>query len=52
MVYKRAVSSLEEVTKYKRLGYALVALACVAENGKFTYFLEKGSEWSRLLGSR
>ena len=33
-------------------GFAIVAIAGFQSEGSFTFVLERGSAWSRLLGSR
>lgn len=52
MVKKVFTSSTAEADRLKKEGYAIVAMAHFAPDGAFTYTLEKGSAWSRMLGSR
>lgn len=52
MVEKVFTSSASEVDRLKKEGYAIVSVAHFAPDGAFTCSLERGSEWSRLLGSR
>lgn len=52
MVEKVFTSSAYEVDRLKKEGYVVVAMAHFLPDGAFTYTLERGSEWSRLLGSR
>ena len=52
MVEKVFTSSAAEVDRLKKAGYAIVAMSSFLPDGAFTYTLEKGSKWSRMLGSR
>lgn len=52
MVEKVFTSSTAEVDRLKKAGYAIVAMSSFLPDGAFTYTLEKGSKWSRMLGSR
>lgn len=47
---KQVVSSLEEANRLIDNGYAVTAIV-LTDNG-VSFFMEKGSKWSRLLGSR
>ena len=44
--------SAEERDGYLKKGYAIVAITQTLPNGEFSYLLEKGSKWSRMLGSK
>lgn len=52
MADKIFTSSTAEVDRLKKEGYVIVAMANFLPDEAFTYTLERGSEWSRLLGSR
>lgn len=52
MVEKVFTSSTVEVDRLKKEGYAIVAMTHFSPDGAFTYILEKGSAWSRMLGSK
>lgn len=52
MVEKVFTSSAVEVDRLKKEGYAIVSIAHFSPDGAFTYVLERGSAWSRLLGSK
>ena len=52
MIKKVFTSSTVEVDRLKKEGYAIVAMAHFAPDGAFAYTLEKGSAWSRALGSK
>ena len=45
-------SSVEEKDRLLESGYALVAVSGFMPDGKFTYMLERGSDWSRMLGGK
>lgn len=52
MIKQISTSSTTEVDRLKKEGYVIVAMAHFLPDEAFTYTLERGSEWSRLLGSR
>lgn len=52
MVDRIFTSSTAEVDRLKKAGYAIVAMTHFLPDGAFTYALERGSKWSRLLGSK
>jgi len=52
MVEKAYASSVEEKDRLVKEGYAVVAIAGFQPAGPWTFTLEKGSEWSRMLGSK
>lgn len=53
LIIKRvSVNSATEADRLKKEGYAIVAMSHFLPDGAFTYTLEKGSKWSRMLGSR
>lgn len=52
MVKKAFCSSVEERDRLVKDGYAVVAVAQFLPDGKFSYHIEKGSKWSRMLGSK
>lgn len=45
-------SSDEEKDRLVKDGYAIVALSHFPPDGTIVFCLEKGSEWSRMLGSK
>ncbi|WP_155846338.1 hypothetical protein [Anaerotruncus sp. G3(2012)] len=49
---KVSTRSVEEKERFLKEGYAIVSLAQFVPNGKWTFHLEKGSDWSRMLGSK
>lgn len=52
MVEKALCSSSKERDRFLDDGYAIVAVAKFLPDGETTFFLEKGSDWSRKLGSK
>lgn len=52
MVKKAFCSSNEKKDRLVKDGFAIVAITQITPDGKFSYILEKGSEWSRMLGSK
>ena len=52
MIKQISTSSTTEVDRLKKEGYVIAAMAHFLPDEAFTYTLERGSEWSRLLGSR
>lgn len=42
----------EERDRHLKDGYAIVAIAYFRPDGKFSYLIEKGSAFSRMLGSK
>lgn len=51
MIRQVFCSSEEEKDRYLKKGYAIVAISYFVSVGKLSYLLEKGSKWSRTLGS-
>ena len=52
IVQKVFCVSKKEKDRYLKDGYAIVALSHFSPDGAFSYHLEKGSKWSRMLGSK